>query len=341
MLTLLTAVAFTSLSPQVVEREVFQTLTKTEQVTVAPGVGQQFNAADIFLDEVLPFDLPDDDGVTFVRARVTTTIWAEALIEAVTLDVTGTRFSGFYEMGLASCSSGCQWGASDYWGTASTFGNPTTVHPPGTTVLLNPALCREATPCVFNSGGEVGISQWSSVLLDPSARAISELYSLDLRAFNDAAAPTPFQLNSWVVNAGVQIEVTNTFELETAPLTEYCTSPVGSTGAAATLEAYGSQQENTEFLTIRAQGLPQGSFAVLFVGTAPVNQPMGSTTLCVGGAVTRMGGVANAATGAADFDIDLLGRAVGTQLFLQSYFRDTAVGVAATNASSFVIQPRI
>ena len=63
---------------------------------------------------------------------------------------------------------------------------------------------------------------------------------------------------------------------------EYCTSPAGSTGAPATVEAFGSQQENTEFLTIRAQGLPQGSLALLFVGTAAANQTAGNGTLCVG-----------------------------------------------------------
>ena len=340
MLTPLAAAALTFLSPQVIERQVAQSLTETDIMTVAPGIGQTFNADGIDIDAVLVFDLPDDEGVTHVATQVTTTIWAEAIIEAEALDVTGTRFSGSYFFGLAACSSACFWGI-DYWGGSTGFGQANTVHPQGALVTLNPALAQEAAPYVFNYGSSNTASNWSDVVSDPSARAIAQLRGLQVETYSDAGAPTPFQLNSLVVSGGVQIAATNTLELAAAPLTEFCTSPPGSTGASATLDAYGSQQEDTEFLTIRAQGLPLGTFALLFVGTAPSNQPMGTTTLCVGGTVARMGGVVNAGAGMADFDIDLLGRTAGTRLYVQSFFRDATVGLAATNASSFIVKARL
>ncbi|MEM6676200.1 MAG: hypothetical protein AAF726_25355 [Planctomycetota bacterium] len=132
--------------------------------------------------------------------------------------------------------------------------------------------------------------------------------------------------------ASLTIEVD--YELELAPTFDVCNSPPNSTGVPAKLDAYGSTRFFSEWLTIRAEDLPDGAAAILFVGTA--GAPAGPNGLCVGGQVSRRGGIQIAENGIADFAIDLVGIPLGGAV-LQVLHRDPVLGTAASNAIGFSI----
>ena len=71
---------------------------------------------------------------------------------------------------------------------------------------------------------------------------------------------------------------------------------------------------------------------------------MGSYNIRVGGIIRRKEGVQPTDGGSADFDIELDREVfweggLWEMVYLQSLLRDPLIGVGASNASSFVVQP--
>ncbi|MEM8713543.1 MAG: hypothetical protein AAGG01_21580 [Planctomycetota bacterium] len=339
---LLTALAVTPAQSTILREATFTDVATATEVQT-PGVVTTWTSPGDSVVAVANYTVLEGDNVTVTRISVSAEVNGELAWDVTALDPTGTRFSGSMESSLFSCGPDCNvWGITDFFSTQSPFGDPTSTANQGEQrafVQFTEGSC--GTSCQLQNSFTPSHPEWNSIATDSFLQTSAAAGSLFLGADDAAFNPTTFSLDRFELDLRAQSSVTVEYDLAQAPLTDYCASPAGSTGASVSLRAYGSQQEGSEALTIRADGLPTSSFALLFVGTAAANQPLGSYNLCVGGQIRREGGVqATGPAGLADFEIELEGQLAGETVYLQSIFRDAAVGIAATDGASFVVQPR-
>lgn len=185
---------------------------------------------------------------------------------------------------------------------------------------------------------EASHSVWPFILMSPGFHAGA--FSRDFRWSSKLANgdPASIEMLSFQGQATAIVEVTAVVELAERPLFTTCTSPANSTGAAGQLRAYGSMVAGEELLTVEATGLPDNQACLLFMGTESIFSPLASYNLCVGGPLTREGGLQFTQQGRAEFHVGLLGRARGDSLYLQVLHRDPSLGVAATSAAAFFVE---
>ncbi len=324
---------------QSIQRETTYEVTQTGGAEVTPGIGTNFLLPSVSVEAQVVFEIPTGDGVHLRQVFVDGRVSGRKDLDAAALNASATKIFGSTFDGRAICGGGCIWGPSEHFTVGNSFGSDEFLDPGESLVLSAPLGVCGGFMCGGSQTYTEGGYQWSSIVSGPNFLTSLDIYSTQVSGTNMAGDPTPFQLNALTSTLSATTTVITRYELDAAPLTEYCTSPVGSTGAPATLAAFGSQQEGTEYLTIRADNLPAESFALLCIATASEFQPMGSYNLCIGGVVRRGGGVQPTGTGSADFDIELSSQTSGETVYLQTLFRDAMIGVGATNASSFIVQP--
>ncbi|QDV05072.1 hypothetical protein Poly30_05670 [Planctomycetes bacterium Poly30] len=316
------------------------TATEIDSASAVSGVDSTFALASAVVDARLNFAIPTGDGVRTREVFAEGVVVGSFELDATALSSAGTEIYGIRYDGRAACGGLCTWGPSDYNSTGGSVGSGSLLGPgESVSYVQGPFTCDTFT-CIMDTTITDSSPDWSTVVNGASFSTSLSLGDVSLTGRDGSGNLVPFQLDLMSSSASASTTVIVTYELDAALLTEYCTSPAGSTGTAATLAAFGSQQEGTEYLTIRAENLQASSFAILFVATAPANVPMGSYNLCVGGSVTRQGGVQPTGTGSADFDLQLTNQSQGDTVYLQTIYRDSLLGVGATNAASFVVQPR-
>lgn len=289
---------------------------------------------------VADYVILEGDDVVVTRFTASCLIDSTLQWDVTATNPAGTIFRGGVFFSGSSCGSNCSfWGPHDSFSSMLSFGDPLQLVPAGETRTFS-APMADAGGGSFVAHYSPNHGLWDFITADSRLITHSSA-SATLEAFSDLGVPTDFTINRFEVMVHAVSEVTVEYELTQSALGGSCSSPPSSTGAPATLASYGSQQEGTELLTIRANGLPASSYAVLFVGTAAASQPLGSYNLCVGGQIRRQGGVQpTGLDGQSDFEIVLETEAAGDTVFLQAIFRDQAVGIAATNGASFVVKPR-
>jgi hypothetical protein len=120
----------------------------------------------------------------------------------------------------------------------------------------------------------------------------------------------------------------------------YCTAGVNSTGNASSLGGSGSPYVANNDFGLFANGLPALETGVFLMGTATDNTPFGNGTLCVGGAVHRLG-TASTAAGVATLALDVTDPSspasqitAGSTWHFQFWYRDTTGGGAGFNLSN-------
>lgn len=153
----------------------------------------------------------------------------------------------------------------------------------------------------------------------------------------DSETPSYADLVNLTVITEIDVLITMTSELEPIATIPYCAGSSNATGQAAELEAFGSPAAGSNWFAVRASHLPPGAAGVLFL--ADDFAPAGQSSLCVGGAIQRVGGVQVAdAGGQAIFDGDLEAWSPGTTCYAQVVHRDPASGVAASDAVLVVVE---
>ena len=177
-----------------------------------------------------------------------------------------------------------------------------------------------------------GYSLWSELLASP------ELY-VDVGLSSLSLSGPPLVSTGWV-EVGFDVTETATVELAELPMLSTCTSPANATGQAGSLDAYGSVVAGEDWLTIRATGLPDDQFGLLFVGTEPgfAPSPTGNFNLCLGGTVARVNNLKVTENGLADFELDLAGKLPGEAVYVQVLHRDPQFGTCATEAGAFFVE---
>jgi hypothetical protein len=196
-----------------------------------------------------------------------------------------------------------------------------------------------SAPYGFSFGGVFGpgLPFWDEVSAFPSITVSANASLSDLIAI-DGTFEVPVELTAAISTVETRLRIESTYSLAPAPSGVYCGSPPNSTGITATLEAFGSIEAGSEWLSVSGSGFPDGAAGVLFVGTAFASTPSGSVNLCVGGQVRRLGGVQFATGDRMQFDIDLVGVSAGESVYLQAFHRDPFLSLAASNGTLILTQ---
>lgn len=272
-------------------------------------------------------------GVDFLAARVDGSI--DRVLELTVRDLGGggTIVRATVQVNQGACGGGCTWGFLDPQGQAFDIGN-------GPSSPLSPGEVRTfSAPYSFSFGGDFGPSLpfWDAVSAFPSVSVSANASLSDLIAI-DGTIEVPVELTGAVSSVEARLRIESTFRLSQAPSAVYCSSPANSSGGTATLEAFGSIEAGSEWLTVAGSGFPDGAAGVLFAGTAFASTPSGSVNLCVGGQVRRLGGVQFATGDWMQFDIDLVGISAGESVYLQAFHRDPLLSIAASNGTLVLAQ---
>jgi len=122
--------------------------------------------------------------------------------------------------------------------------------------------------------------------------------------------------------------------------TNYCTGAVNSTGSASSVGAGGSPYVSNNDFELFANQLPSEETGVFLMATATNDVPFGNGTLCVGGAVLRLG-VSSTQSGFASLELDMHDPfspasqiSAGSTWNFQFWYRDSAGGGAGFNLSN-------
>jgi hypothetical protein len=122
--------------------------------------------------------------------------------------------------------------------------------------------------------------------------------------------------------------------------TSTCTAGVNSTGSASSIGAGGSPYVASNDFELFANQLPSLETGVFLMATATGDVPFGNGTLCVGGAVLRLGAVSTQ-SGQATLALDMTDPfspasqiTAGSTWHFQFWYRDTAGGGAGFNLSN-------
>ena len=197
---------------------------------------------------------------------------------------------------------------------------------PGETV----SLTLHASNASWNATYGDDPGELAPIIASPELRANAGLTSISYGAGG-------LEVSGWVE---VDLVVTETavVELEEVTMIPTCTSPPNTLGAPAQLSAYGSLQAGEDWLTIRAEGVPEGQFGVMFVGTAPGLTVLPTYNICIGGMAQRVGGIQVSSGTIMDFEFDLLDWASGDAAYCQVIHRDPIFGVSASVASVVIVE---
>ena len=235
----------------------------------------------------------------------------------------GTTFSYGGVSSSSACGGVCDWGPWDTLSDGFSQNSPSGVSYSIGEVWESEHTIRDD----FGFTRERDPSQeWADIVANP----FFSTHMYNSTGWSSTNQADVLEFNS---EAHVELNMTAMYELEPTDSVAYCDSQANSTGAMANLAAFGSREAGTEYLTIRVNDVPQGSAGLLFAASAPANVPGVTSTLCVGGAVQRLGGVQVATTGVLQFDIDLIGRLSGSIVYFQSYFRDPIYSVCASEGA--------
>lgn len=285
---------------------------------------------------VASFHLPDvasipEVAMTSVHVLGEVAARRSLLLEACTGWAIRIRWSGYGELN-------CRAGSSVFASVPFSYGSPSggELFYSGEYLDVNLA---EALPfdVTFNESSDPGT--WSALQADPTITLDADLRG-DWWAF--WAPPTSVYGEACVlrnhdtVDALIRGEAF--FELDETATTPYCTSQPNATGQVAQLTAYGAPDAGSEWLSIRAEQMPPGTFSLLFMADDFGLVPGAGATLCVGGTIRRVGGVQFAPAGEAQFDIDLIGWPSGSSAYFQAYFRDPITDVAASEARVLTVR---
>jgi hypothetical protein len=122
--------------------------------------------------------------------------------------------------------------------------------------------------------------------------------------------------------------------------TSYCTAGVNSTGSASSIGAGGSPYVSSNDFELFANQLPSLETGVFLMADATNDVPFGDGTLCVGGAVQRLGSVSTQ-DGVATLALDMTDPSspaslirAGSTWHFQFWYRDTASTGAGFNLSN-------
>lgn len=313
---------------------------------VGGGVNDRmFDSSGTFCSASVSLSVWDDPGlagVALARIGFTLELSAELSYTLLATDPDGTQFSVVSTGEFAETGFGTNWGS---WSEPENLymfsGASPSPMPPGSSQQHTVSgLAPSAYPRSMSADPSVPWWYWQNMLampvLYPGVYFDNPLIDV-LKA--DGATPTTAVVTSASARAFCALTIEQTVELTEVQTIPTCTSLPNSTGQHGSLRAFGSLVGGTDWLTVRSSNLPAGEFSLLFMGTQPDFQPAATYNLCVGGSLTREGGVQEInANGEADHEIDLTPQMPGTVLYAQVVHRDPALQIAATDAVAFVVE---
>ena len=192
--------------------------------------------------------------------------------------------------------------------------------------------------CAYDLGADLGL-----VWIEHTASTLTVEWTLSAVAGSGPGTWQGGDDESWAIDALSVIVHDSSLPIGTS----YCAPAVpNATGAPGTISAFGSPFVASNFLRLRADQLPQGSFGFFLTSQSQAftPNPGGSRgTLCLGGAIGRFVGPgqvqSSGTTGAIEVQVDLL-HIPGPNYFVpafpggewhfQAWYRDS-VGASATS----------
>jgi hypothetical protein len=275
-------------------------------------------------------------GVELVGYEMDGELLSQLRLDFMALDPAGTVVYVGASGNHGAASPSGLWGAIDPFPWSLQFTPPSLgVVTAGDTASYTLDLARDP---FTDSGSEAATWNWQTILQNPLFIAFAACRAEWATFRPSAGGATQVDLLHYQVTRRITLDVTRRYQLDVLPTVNHCSSLPNSTGATAQLSAYGSDAAGSEWLTIRAEGLPPQATAILFQGAAAGFTPMGSFNLCLGGQLQRRGGVQIADQGTADFAIDLVSITPGETLFFQVFHRDPVLAVAASDGASLDVR---
>lgn len=274
-------------------------------------------------------------GVELVAVRGDSVFEASCSFELLATDPNGTLFSAFSLFARGVYGETESWGGLSFTdGQFMNYSNGTPLPPGGTD---SHSVNFQDTNTFTH---EVGDGVWQWVLALPN---LVGFISWDVPPFTvtqaDGVTPTTGVVTSASGRAYYELTFTRSVELAEVQVVPTCTSQPNSTGQNGSLRAYGSLRGGNAWLTVRSSDLPPQQGCLLFMGTAPAFQAFPTYNLCLGGSLTREGGVQiTDVNGEADHEIDLGPYLPGTVLYAQVVHRDPSLLIGATDAVALVVE---
>lgn len=284
---------------------------------------------------------PGLDGVEICRVQLHALNRLDVSFTVEATDPTGTTFNVFAQ-GEATVFGGAS--GSTYWLTEvdGSYG----VNSGSGTGYLMPGERSTFTYSRTNANaqGEAAMladldptsPDWSDVLNSASSSGGVSSGEVIVSPIPSHSGFATLELIEAEATARVELKATATFHLAEVPLLQTCTPRANGSGGVGEIKAYGSKRAGTNWLTVRATGLPLNQASLLFVGTAPAFVPFAEFDLCVGGSMTREGGVQfTDSFGSSDHEVSLERFQPGTTIYLQVIHRDPVTDIGSTMAGAF------
>jgi hypothetical protein len=138
---------------------------------------------------------------------------------------------------------------------------------------------------------------------------------------------------------GGQLKVWSATLSGCAPPSNYCTSAVNSTGAAASISSSGSTSIAAHDLLLTASNCPANKLGLFIYGQNQAFTPLGNGALCVGSPAFRLPQIATSVAGTASYALDYASLPLGGSISAGQtwnftfWFRDPAAGGSNSNLS--------
>ena len=243
-----------ALCPAALGQSIFRTVTVADSdsgnATLPAGTHTSFSSPGSRAIAYVDFALPDAPGAEQVQLDYTAIIEGNIFIDLFGLASPHTDVDGSFNETTGVCDTFCNWGPSD---SLQGF-HPARVYGLALgelrTSILNSRAWGCNGRCSFSGTLTPADPSWVVMQASPNLMALREIRDVFFDARNGFNS-TDVELRSFDVATYASVSVTNTFELSTIPLTQFCTSQQSSSGVPATIEAYGAPVDGSEWVTVR------------------------------------------------------------------------------------------
>ena len=196
------------------------------------------------------------------------------------------------------------------------------------------------------SGGE-------TLTLDVSQSSGTMFSSTDILANTGTWGPSTWASFQFTITGGgtfIEFDLpTITIDQGAILTTNFCPQPPNSSGASATISAFGTTDLAQNDVTVVASDVPAGQFGIFLNSTTSTSTPLGAGFLCLGGQIGRFNGLSQiqqaGAAGEFELRLDLtqvptpsalVAVQSGETWYYQAWFRDVQGGVATSDLSDAV-----
>ncbi|MEO0663301.1 MAG: hypothetical protein AAFZ87_17335 [Planctomycetota bacterium] len=185
-----------------------------------------------------------------------------------------------------------------------------------------------------------------TLTLDVSQSSGTIFSSTDILANTGTWGPSTWASFQFTITGGgtfIEFDLpTITIDQGSILTTNFCPQPTNSSGASATISAFGTTDLAQNDVTLVASDVPAGQFGIFLNSTTPTSTPLGAGFLCLGGQIGRFNGPSQIqqadAAGAFELRLDLtqvptpsalVAVQSGETWYYQAWFRDVPVSGSA------------